>query len=117
MTITLSRLIPLQRTRYGSSVCALTEPDEPEFDEDGRRYVFRYKTAAPPRYCIDRERLFRYMRRHALPGPVERRILRDRRNAAGFYEDIREIQTHADVEPIEVTPPPRIGNAAIYTKT
>ena len=85
--------------------CAPTasEPtsEQPEFDEDGRRYVFKYAQLPPPRYHIDRDRLFAYARTHQLPGARTRMIRRDLRNAANFYEDVREIQTHPDVVVME----------------
>lgn len=74
---------------------------EPEYDEDGRRYVFRYGPAQPQQYTIDRDRLFRYARAHELPGARARMLRRDLRNAANFYEDVREIQTHPDVSVVE----------------
>ncbi len=72
---------------------------EPEYDEDGRRYVFRYTPVPIQSYSIDRDRLFHYVRTHELPGARARAIRRDQRNAASFYEDVREIQTHPDVVP------------------
>jgi hypothetical protein len=104
MTITLFRPKPLRPIKRAVTVRVLQEPDEPEFDEDGRRYAFRYPPFVRQQYRIDRERLFQYMRTHRLPTMNERRIVRDNRNRANFYEDIREIQTHADVEPIGARP-------------
>jgi hypothetical protein len=72
----------------------------PEYDEDGRRYVFRFAPVPPVKYNIDRDRLFSYLATHRIPGLFARRIRRDLRNAADFYEDVREIQTHADVLPL-----------------
>lgn len=73
------------------------QSDAPQYDEDGRIYVFRYPPSIPERYTIDRERIFDYLATHNVPGARARRIRRDTRNAANFYEDVREIQTHADV--------------------
>ena len=85
---------------------APSEPtsEQPEFDEDGRRYVFRFSQLPPRRYQIDRDRLFFYARTHELPGPRARMIRRDLRNSANFYEDVREIQTHPDVVAVEGDP-------------
>lgn len=57
----------------------------PEFDEDGRLYVFRYPTAMPQRYQIERDRIFEYMRRRRLPDEGQRQIRRDIRNRADFW--------------------------------
>jgi hypothetical protein len=73
--------------------------ETPEYDEDGRRFVFRYRPVAPAKYHIDRERLFSYLATHRVPGVRQRSIRRDRRNAVNFYEDVRELQTHAEVIP------------------
>ena len=91
--------------------------EAPQFDEDGRRYVFRYPPFAPQSYVIDRDRLFRYLRTHRLPGARIRSIIRDQRNAANFFEDVRDIQTHADVEPLiekprEATKAPRLRSVS-----
>lgn len=80
---------------------APVQSDTPQYDEDGRRYVFRYTTTQPRTYTIDRERIFDYLATHDVPGARARRIRRDLRNMANFYEDVREIQTHADVEPLD----------------
>ncbi len=77
------------------------QPESPQYDEDGRKYVFRYPPSVPRKYTMDRERLFDYLATHDVPGARARRIRRDQRNAANFYEDIREIQTHVDVEPLD----------------
>lgn len=58
----------------------------PEFDEDGRLYVFRYPRTAPPAYRIERDRLFDYMKRRRLPDEGQRQIRRDERNRADFWE-------------------------------
>ena len=81
---------------------------DPEFDEDGRRYVFRFSPAQPQQYTINRDRLFSYARAHELPGTRSRTLRRDLRNAASFYEDVREIQTHPDVVEMTSEPVPRL---------
>jgi len=79
----------------------IAQPDSPQYDEDGRKYVFRYPASTPRSYTIDRDRIFDYLATHDVPGARARRIRRDLRNTANFYEDIREIQTHAEVEPLD----------------
>jgi len=80
---------------------AVAQSEAPQYDEDGRKYVFVYPKSTPQTYTIDRERIFDYLATHDLPGARARRIRRDLENAANFYEDVREIQTHADVEPLD----------------
>ncbi len=80
---------------------AVAQTEAPQYDEDGRKYVFRYPVSTPRNYTIDRERIFDYLATHDVPGARARRIRRDLRNRANFYEDIREIQTHAEVEPLD----------------
>jgi len=100
MTIMLFRPKHLEAIESAAPVLALLrDSEEIEFDEDGRRYVFRYPPFVRKDYRIDRDRIFHYVRTHELPGIQARRILRDRRNAANFYEDVRDIQTHSDVIP------------------
>lgn len=77
-----------------------------EYDEDGRLWVFRFPRTAPQRYAIDRERIFEYRKRHKLPGEGVRQIRRDIRNAADFYTDVRDIQTHSDVTAQSASPLP-----------
>jgi hypothetical protein len=77
------------------------QPETPQYDEDGRKYVFRYPKQMPQRYTIDRERIFHYLATHDVPGASARTIRRDLRNAANFYQDVREIQTHSEVEPVD----------------
>ncbi len=79
----------------------VAQPEAPQYDEEGRKYVFRYPAPAQRIYTIDRDRIFDYLATHDLPGTRARRIRRDLRNAANFYEDVREIQTHYDVEPLD----------------
>ncbi len=90
-----------QHAPFNTNDEAPTQPEAPEFDEDGRKYVFRYPKSSPQTYTIDRERLFEYLATHDVPGARARRIRRDVRNAANFYEDIREIQTHSEVVPLD----------------
>jgi hypothetical protein len=87
----------------------LTLPAEPiEYDEDGRRYAFRFPPRRPQPVVIDRDRLFEYVRRRRpaadghrplplLPDADVRRYVRDLRNRADFYTSVRELQTHPDV--------------------
>lgn len=69
-----------------------------EYDEDGRLYVFRYRTAAPAAYTIERDRLFAYVKRRRLPTEADRSFRRDVKNSANFFEDVRELQTHSDID-------------------
>jgi hypothetical protein len=85
----------------------------PEYDEDGRLYAFRFARRQPEPVVIDRDRLFEYVRRRRptidgrsvrlLPDMRLRGFLRDTKNAADFYTDVRELQTHPDVEMYEVS--------------
>jgi hypothetical protein len=72
--------------------------EAPEYDEDGRKYMFRYPKTAVRHYDIDRERIFEYLATHRVPGERSRMIRRDLRNAGSLYEDIRDLETHPDVE-------------------
>jgi hypothetical protein len=78
-------------------------PQEPEFDEEGRRYAFRFPRREPIHVHVDRERLFQYIDTHKLPKMSDRARLRDQRNAANFFEDVREIQTHPEIQAIAET--------------
>jgi hypothetical protein len=69
----------------------------PEFDEDGRLYVFRFARTAPQRYSFDWDRIFEYTKRKRLPDEGQRQIRRDLRNRADFFSDVRDIQTPHDV--------------------
>jgi hypothetical protein len=84
-------------------------PEPIEYDEDGRRYAFRFPRRQPQPVVIDRDRLFDYVRRRRpaadgqgslplLPDMDVRRYVRDLRNRADFYTSVRELQTHPDVE-------------------
>jgi hypothetical protein len=75
-----------------------------EFDENGRRYVFRYRPAEHQTYTIDRERIFEYVKQRRLPGPAARAYARDIRNSVNFFEDVRDLQTHSDVEILHASP-------------
>ncbi len=72
-------------------------PAVPEFDEEGRLYVFRYSRTAPQQRTIERDRIFEYLKRRRLPDAGQRRIRRDLRNQAELYADLRELQTQPDV--------------------
>jgi hypothetical protein len=74
-------------------------PAAPEFDEDGRLYVFRYAHSTQQRYSIERDRIFEYLKHRRLPDAGQRQIRRDARNRADFIADVREIQTPS--EPFE----------------
>jgi|SRR5579872_903559 len=76
---------------------ALPAPAVPEFDEDGRLYVFRFARTAPQQCRIDRDRIFEYKKRKKLPDEGQRQIRRDMRNRADFFADVREIQTPRDI--------------------
>lgn len=83
-------------------------PEPIEYDEEGRRYAFRFPRRQPQPVVIDRDRLFEYVRRRRpaadgrqplplLPDANVRRYVRDVRNRADFYTSVRELQTHPDV--------------------
>ena len=83
-------------------------PEPIEYDEDGRRYAFRFPPRQPQPVVIDRDRLFEYVRRRRtaadgrrslplLPDADVRRYVRDQRNRADFYTSVRDLQTHPDV--------------------
>ena len=73
-------------------------PPAMECDEDGRQFVFRFARCAPRRHTIERDRIFEYLKRHRLPDETDRQIRRDLRNSADVYADLRDLQTHPDVE-------------------
>ncbi len=75
-------------------------PTPVEFDEDGRQWVFRFARTTPIRCAVDRDRLFEYMRKHKLPPEGVRQVRRDLRNRVDFYTDVRDIQTHPEIEPL-----------------
>jgi hypothetical protein len=68
-----------------------------EYDEEGRRYVFRFARTAPQKCTIERDRIFDYLKRHRLPDESDRQLRRDLRNQADLFADIRELQTHPDI--------------------
>jgi len=58
------------------------------------------QAAAPPgTYAIDRDRIFDYVKTHKLPGERARQVRRDLRNSVDFFSDVRDLQTHAEVDP------------------
>ena len=71
---------------------------EIEYDEDGRQYVSRFAKVAPASHRIERDRIFDYLKHHRLPDEVDRQIRRDLRNSADLYGDLRDLQTHPDIE-------------------
>ncbi len=73
-------------------------PSATEYDEDGRQFVFRFARSAPRAHTIERDRIFEYLKQHRLPDAVDRQIRRDIRNSADVYSDLRDLQTHPDVE-------------------
>jgi len=83
------------------------EYDVEEYDEDGRLYAFRFPRRAPQPVVMDRDRLFDYVRRRRpaaegrpvrlLPDTRRRQYVRDLKNRADFFTDVRDLQTHADV--------------------
>jgi len=92
------------RLRVSVPAVATPEPEQPappaiqEFDEAGRLYVFRYAPVAAQQYRIERDRIFEYVKRRALPDEGQRQFRRDARNRADFFADVREIQTPSDVQ-------------------
>ncbi|HEY9180532.1 MAG TPA: hypothetical protein VIO32_07415 [Candidatus Baltobacteraceae bacterium] len=77
------------------------EPAAPEFDEEGRLYVFRYARPMPQQYSIERDRIFEYMKKRRLPDAGQRQIRRDFRNRADFFTEVRELQTPLEVSPLQ----------------
>lgn len=81
----------------------------PEYDEDGRLYVWRFPRSAPERRTIDRDRIYEFVKKRRrtieefprwqplLPTEDTRRYVRDLRNSAHFYEDVRDLQTHTEI--------------------
>lgn len=82
---------------------------EPEYDEAGRLYVSRFRQSVPNRPVINRDRIFEFAKKRRrtvgdsrgwqpfLPTEETRRYVRDLRNAANFYEDVRDLQTHSEI--------------------
>jgi hypothetical protein len=77
---------------------AMPIPVPAEYDEDGRLYVFRFARTLPAQYAVDRDRLFAYIKSHKLPDEADRALRRDLRNKVELYADLRELETHADIE-------------------
>lgn len=96
-TVAWTRPLRLRLARPAEAPAAAPAVAAPEFDEDGRLYVFRYAQTAPAHYRIERDRLFEYMKRRRLPDEGQRQIRRDVRNRADFFSDVREIQTPGEV--------------------
>ena len=71
-----------------------------EYDEDGRLYVFRFARSTPKQCAIDRDRLFHYIKKHRLPDEADRALRRDLRNQVELYADLRDLETHPDIEPL-----------------
>lgn len=88
----------------------------PEYDEAGRLYVWRYKPVAPERPIVNRDRIFEFTRKRrrtvddpphwqpVLPTEDTRRFVRDVRNRANFFEDVRELQTHSEIRVVRAIP-------------
>lgn len=75
----------------------LPAPALPEYDEDGRLFVFRFARTSPQSYTIERDRIFEYVKSRRLPDAGQRQIRRDVRNSADVFGDLRELTTHPDV--------------------
>lgn len=96
--------VPVQVEKPDAQAAPLPLPVPIEYDEDGRQWVFRFARTAPQRYVVDRDRLFEYMKKHRLPNETARQIRRDLRNSADFITDVRDLQTHYDVEQVSKAP-------------
>lgn len=81
------------RVSHPEPIPAAAPAAVPEYDEDGRLYVFRFARSVPEQRTIDRDRIFEYMKRRRLPDEGQRQIRRDVRNRADFFADVRELQT------------------------
>ena len=86
------------RLQTPSEAAAPAPTAREEFDEEGRLFVFRFARSTPQRYSIERDRIFDYLKRRRLPDAGQRRIRRDVRNRADFFSDVRDIQSHPDIE-------------------
>ena len=111
------------RTATPSLAPVSNAPDE--YDEDGRLYVWRFPRTSPERRTIDRDRIFDFVKKRRrtieefprwqplLPTEETRRYVRDLRNSAHFYEDVRDLQTHTEIRvvrgSIEAAPRLRAG--------
>jgi hypothetical protein len=94
-TVAWTRPLRLRVTPATPPQAEASTPAAPEFDEDGRLYVFRFARSTPQHYSIERDRLFEYIKHRRLPDAGQRRIRRDARNRADFIADVREIQTES----------------------
>jgi hypothetical protein len=88
------------------SPAAQAPPEPVEYDEDGRLYVFRFARTAPKQCAIDRDRIFHYLKKHRLPDEADRALRRDLRNQVELYSDLRELETHSDIEAL----PPAVNS-------
>jgi hypothetical protein len=96
-----------------------TPPPAKQYDEQGREVVFRFTASQAPTYVVDRDRIFDFIKRRRkavsrrwtnaglrfietsqplLPDASVRKYLRSQRNAADFFADVRDLQTHSEVE-------------------
>lgn len=103
------RLFETRTLVASTSISLPAEAGTPEYDEDGRLYVWRFPRTAPERRAIDRDRIFEFVKKRRrtieefprwqplLPTEDTRRYLRDLRNSAHFYEDVRDLQTHTEI--------------------
>jgi hypothetical protein len=81
-----------------SAIQVPAPPAPAEYDEDGRLFVFRYARTTPKQCAIDRDRIFHYLKKHRLPDEADRALRRDLRNRVELYGDLRDLETHPDVE-------------------
>lgn len=96
-TVAWTRPFKITLTQPTAPPEPIAAPAAPEYDEDGRIYVFRYAWTKPQHYSIDRDRIFNYMSRRRLPDAGQRQLRRDVRNRADFFADVRELQCHPEV--------------------
>ncbi|MGZ3503555.1 MAG: hypothetical protein ACXWNZ_07345 [Vulcanimicrobiaceae bacterium] len=120
-----TRPLPLRVTIIGepaetastAPACGSIEPIH--YDEAGREYVFRFAPRKPETYVVDRDRIFAFVKKRRkvlvgrstdagfrmiettaplLPDARLRAYLRDRKNTVDFFQDVRDLQTHPEVE-------------------
>lgn len=119
------RLFETRKLVASTSSAMPPEAGTPEYDEDGRLYVWRFPRTAPERRTVDRDRIFEFVKKRRrtieefphwqplLPTEDTRRYVRDLRNSAHFYEDVRDLQTHTEIRvvrgAIEAAPRLRAG--------
>lgn len=96
-TVAWSRPLAVRLTPPVPELPAVASAPAPEYDEDGRLYVFRYARTQPQRCTIERDRIFDYLRRGRLPDAGQRQFRRDARNRADFFADVRELQLDSEV--------------------